>query len=882
MLKALFVALLSLASLCAAEIPSAAAQMSVGGGIFTPQTEYEGAAALGLALRRLGTTKRVLMIGAHPDDESTQIISALALGQGADVAYLSLTRGEGGQNGIGPELQEGLGLLRSEELLAARRLDGARQFFSRAYDFGYSKNADEAFRHWPRDSLLADVVGVIRAWRPDVVVSIFSGTPRDGHGQHQVAGIMAREGWAAAGDPDRFPEQIAQGLAPYAPPKLYQALWRDMSDVDFELSTGDWDPLLGRSFYQVAMASRSRHRSQDMGRPLTPGPQSSGFALIESRVAVPPRESSLFAGIDTTLAGRIGSTSSATPATLLGEYQREAMRLREQANLLEPRTLTAGLADALRDLRQVKASLADGGDAEAKEIRFRIVQEEEDLRDALALAAGLTLGAAADDERVVPGQAFELELSLWNGGGEAVKIRSLAPDLPAGWGAEPLDPLPSSLATGTLLTRRFRVQVPEGADPSEPFYLREVRTGDLYRWPNDPALAALPFEPPSIRAAAEVQVAGVDLSLDEEATFRALDKMQGEFRRPVRVVPAVSVLLDPPIGIVPLAASADQSVLHQPLRFTARLSAEAPEGVAGTLRLQLPDRWQAEPAAVPLRFGRPGEEQTAEFTVSPPAGVQPGKFLISAIFQTEAGAEYARGFELVDYPHTHPRALYRPSAATVNAFEVNVPQGLRVGYVEGAGDAIPDALRQLGIEPVLLDEAALAEGDLSPFDVILTGIRAYEVRPDLVARNDRLLGYVKDGGTLIVQYNKYEFPEGNFAPYTVSMARPHDRVTDESAPVRLLDPSHPILSMPNRISDQDWEGWVQERGLYFLNSWDPQFTPLLEMADPGEEPLRGALLVAPYGEGTYVYTGLSLFRQLPEGVPGAYRLLANLVALGAP
>ena len=439
--RALIIAALSLLALL---LPASrpAAQVGNGDGIFTPQTEYEGAAALGLALRRLGTTKRVLMIGAHPDDESTQIISALALGQGADVAYLSLTRGEGGQNGIGPELQEGLGLLRSEELLAARRLDGARQFFSRAYDFGYSKNADEAFRHWPRDSLLADVVGVIRAWRPDVVVSIFSGTPRDGHGQHQVAGIMAREGWAAAGDPNRFPEQIAQGLAPYAPPKLYQALWRDMSDVDFELPTGEWDPLLGRSFYQVAMASRSRHRSQDMGRPLTPGPQSSGFALIESRVAVPPRENSLFAGIDTTLAGRIGSASSATPATLLEEYQREAMSLREQANLLEPRALTAGLANALRELRQVKVSLADGTDAEAKELRFRIAQEEEDLRDALALAAGLTLDAAADDERVVPGQTFELELSLWNGGAETVEVRSLAPALPAGWGAEPLDPLP--------------------------------------------------------------------------------------------------------------------------------------------------------------------------------------------------------------------------------------------------------------------------------------------------------------------------------------------------------------------------------------------------------------------------------------------------------
>lgn len=293
------------------------------------------------------------------------------------------------------------------------------------------------------------------------------------------------------------------------------------------------------------------------------------------------------------------------------------------------------------------------------------------------------------------------------------------------------------------------------------------------------------------------------------------------------------------------------------------------------------NRCRSEPESLPLRFETAGAEWIAEFSVYPPAEPQSGRHTISAVFETDGGERFTRGYQLIDYPHTRPHPLYRPATAVVPAFEVNLPPELRVGYIMGAGDEVPEALRQLGITPDLLDEAALASGDLDAYDVIVTGIRAYEVRPDLVVHNRRLLEYVRRGGTLIVQYNKYEFPEGDFAPYPVTMTRPHDRVTDETAPVRLLDSSHPILSEPNRITDGDFEGWIQERGLYFLHTWDDRYTPLLEMADPGEEPLRSSLLIAPYGEGTYVYTGLAFFRQLPAGVPGAYRLFANLLALGA-
>jgi LmbE family N-acetylglucosaminyl deacetylase len=835
-----------------------------------PALEYEGAAALGLELRRLGTTKRVLMIGAHPDDESTQILSTLALGQGATVAYLALTRGEGGQNGIGPELQEGLGLLRTEELLAARRLDGARQYFTRAYDFGFSRNEEEAFSHWPREEILGDVVAAIRDFRPDIVLSVFSGTPADGHGQHQVAGTLAREGFEAAGDPARFPEQIAAGLHPFAPAKLYQALWGRNDDAGTRLETGELDPLLGSSYYQIAMASRSRHRSQDMGRPLTPGPQASALELTENRSGAADAAASLFGGIDTTLSARAAAAGAASDEgnelaralPLLRDYERTVLRLRDGFNPLALERTVSELAEALRILRAALATIPAGG------LRAAAASELGDAERALWSAARLELDALVDDETVVPGQPVTLTVTLWNGGRAPVAVRRLEPALPAGWTVEAAEPVPAELLPGALATRRFRVTVAGDAAPTRPYFLHEEREGDLYSWPAG-RMVGVPFEGPAVHVVAEVDVAGQTLESGAEGTFQEVDRRQGEFRRPVRVVPAVSVLVSPGIAVVPLGPGADRA----PLGFEVRLRSEAPRGMSGTLALH-------PPAAVPVRFTQPGETRSVEVRLTPPARLAEGEAMLGASFVAEGGGTYDEGFTLVDYPHIRPHALFDPARTRVRAFPVAVPSGLRVGYVEGAGDEAPQALRQLGVEVTPLDAAALAAGDFAGFDAILTGIRAYEVRPDLVAHNRRLLEYAERGGTVVVQYNKYEYTEPGIAPWPVEMARPHDRVTDETAGVRLLDPSHQALSWPNRITDADFAGWSQERGLYFLSEWGDRFTPLLEMADPGEEPTRGSLLVSDHGEGKYVYTGLAFFRQLPEGVPGAYRLLVNLLSLG--
>jgi len=792
-----------------------------------------GVAALAGALRQLGATKRILMIGAHPDDEYSDLVALFARGMGAQVAYLSLSRGEGGQNLIGPELGPELGVIRSEELLAARRIDGARQFFARAYDFGYSKNIDEALRLWPRDSLLRDVLDVVRRFRPQIIVSVFSGTPSDGHGQHQVAGVLARQAFEALRD------------SSWGPVKLYRSLYSDTASATLRLDAGALDPVRGVSYHQIAMAGRSQHRSQDMGQLERPGPAVARLAFIEwrERARGPGEGDGVFSGVDTLPAGQ------ARYAALIDSA-------RARLSPSHPEAIVPLLARARHELGG-----ADSG-------------QQALLDQTLAAAAGVALDGATDDGIVIPGERVQIEATVWNSGPGAVTLDGIDVAAPAGWKVERIDAATSPVAPGTVATRRFAVTVAPDASRSQPYFLRRPLLGALYDWSGVPAeWRGLPFEPGPLQLTVRLTVAGEPLALTREIVYRYRDQSIGEVRRPVFVTRPFDVAVTPDLVVWPVDGTA-----AGPRSFTVTVTNRTRGPATAQVVLIPPSGWAGAPAES-LSFQREDEAKSLTVGLAMPAGVRPGVYQVKAA--AVANRERSEGsLAIIDYPHIRPRGVTHASVAEVRAARIALPRLARVGYVRGASDRVPEALAAVGIPIELLGPDTLGRGDLPHYDAIVIGSRAYETEPALVAANGRLLDYARSGGLVIVQYQQYPFVSGSFAPYRLSIARPHDRVTDETAPVTALDPSHPALHVPNQIGPADWQGWVQERGLYFAHDWDSSYTALLETHDPGEPPLSGGLLVAALGKGTYVYTGLSFFRQLPAGVPGAYRLFANLLALG--
>ncbi|HZH80879.1 MAG TPA: PIG-L family deacetylase, partial [Gemmatimonadales bacterium] len=790
-----------------------------------------GVAALAGALKQLGATKRVLMIGAHPDDEYSDLVALFARGMGAQVAYLSLTRGEGGQDLIGSELGPELGIIRSEELLAARRIDGARQFFARAYDFGYSKSIDEALRFWARDSLLRDVLDVVRRFRPQVIVSVFSGTPKDGHGQHQVAGVLARQAFEALRD------------SSWGPVKLYRSLYFDTAAATLRLDAGMIDPVDGRSYHQIAMAGRSQHRSQDEGQLERPGSAVARLAFIEWKDRARTGDGNgLFSGVDTVVPGR-------------AHYAALIDSARAQLNPLHPGAVVPLLARAFHEL----------GDADSSQQAI--------LTQALLSAAGVAVDGFADDGIVVPGERVQVEASVWNAGDSAVGLGSIDIAAPDGWRVERLDAAATMLAPGAVLSRHFAVTVAPDAPRSQPYFLRRPLQGALYDWSGVPAeVRGLPFEQGPMQMTVRATVAGEHLVVTREVVYRYRDQSVGEVRRPIFVTRPFDVEITPDLVVWPVDGAA-----AGPRHFTVTVTNRTRGAAAAQVALTPPPGWGTVPPES-LSFQREDESKSLTVTLNLPSVVKPGAYQLRAA--ALAGRERSEGaLAIIDYPHIRPRGVTHASTAEVRVARLTLPALARVGYVRGASDRVPEALQAVGVPIELLGPDTLARGDLSRYDAIVIGSRAYETDPALVAANGRILDYGRGGGLVIVQYQQYPFVNGGFAPYRLSIARPHDRVTDETAAVTALDPKHPVFHVPNEIGADDWRGWVQERGLYFAHDWDTTYTPLLAMHDPGEAPLQGGLLVAPLGTGTYVYTGLSFFRQLPAGVPGAYRLFANLLAL---
>ena len=776
------------------------------------------------------------MIGAHPDDEDTDLLALLAQGDGVDAAYLSLSRGDGGQNVIGEDLGIALGLLRSRELQAARAVDGAHQFFTRAFDFGFTRSLPETMKFWPPDSVLKDVVRVIRRFKPQVIVSVFTGTPRDGHGQHQMAGVMSTRAWTAAGDPNAYPElQTQEGLAPWTPLKFYRSARWNPQGATLTLSTGGIDPRTGLTYHQIAMLSRSQNRTQAMGQLEPIGPSQTRLELEDSRTAGDPK-GGIFAGLppDTTWLARFA----------------------DSLRLAMP---TARLADAVPALAAALKRAAAGGVSEADRAL---------LARALAIAAGVELDATAQEERVVPGDTLQVALTVYDGGpvpAHLVTASAAGPALAAV--AAPGD---ADIAAGAKWTATLAEPVPDSTPLTTPYFLHKPLNGYLYDWSDaPPAVRGLPFGPPVLTATAVVEIAGVPVTLTREVTYHFRDQAVGEVRRPLDVVPAVDVKLDP--GHLVWSSTGRRT--HP---FTVTLTYNGHDAASGTVRL-VPDGWMAPPAQR-FQFTRNGESHTYTFTLTRPTSVKRADTEVRAVAQLAGGATYDQGVQLLDYPHIRPTPWVRTAESGIRVAPIALPAVTSVGYIRGAADRVPEALEQVGLPVTVLSDRQLATADLSRFDAIIIGSRAYETDSALMRHNDRLLAYVRRGGHLLVQYQQYQFINGHYAPYPLSIARPHDRVTDETAPVHVLKPNDPAFTTPNHIVAEDWKGWPQERGLYFAHTWDAHYTPLLEMHDAGMPPLEGGLLVARYGKGTYIYTGISFFRSLPDGVPGAFRLFLNLVA----
>lgn len=797
------------------------------------------------ALRRLLVTGSVLYVGAHPDDENTAMLAYLARGRGARTAYLSLTRGDGGQNLLGTEKGELLGVVRTQELLAARRVDGAQQFFTRAIDFGFTKSPDETFRFWGHDEVLADVVWVIRRFRPDVIIARFPTTGEGGHGQHTASAILASEAFDAAGDPARFPEQL-KSVEVWKPKRL---LWNVFNfggatpkDADKLLKTdvGAYDPLLGKSYTEIAAESRTMHKSQGQGTPERRGPSPNFFAHIKGE----PASKDIFDGVDMTW-HRINGGDA------VGQLLEEAARKYDAAN---PSTVLPTLVRAYALLSSMQTSKTPADPL--------VFEKRRELGEVIRACAGLWVEAVAAEPYVTPDAELKVTTTVLNRSDFPLKFEIV------GASSAGVDVRLEELKNNQPVTRETVRRVPSDANYSQPYWLREEPHASLFSV-SEPSLVGTPENAPPLSVPVSIAAGegGDRISFDAPVLYRWVDPVRGTLYRPVAVVPEVALSVEEKTLVFPD---------RQPKQVRVVVKNDTATETAGTLRLKLPAGWNASPAEVPVTLKAKGEEFRASFNVTPPQDAS----VASLAAEFDAGGKtFTRGFNEINYPHIPPQTLFPTAASKLVRVDLQ-RHGRTIGYVMGSGDEVPEALRQVGYDVTLLSDEDLESGDLSRFDALITGVRAYNTRAVLRRQQKRLNEYVERGGTLVVQYNTPDrtLEGAQFGPFPFRVTQ--ERVTDETAAINVLAPTEALMTAPNRITGEDFKGWVQERGLYFATDWDARYTPLFASHDPGEQDSKGSTLVARVGRGTYVFTALAFFRQLPAGVPGAYRLFVNMISAG--
>ncbi len=819
----------------------------------------QGALGLGRLLKRLNTTASAMMIGAHPDDEDTALLAYLARGENARTAYLSLTRGDGGQNIIGPELGEALGVIRTEELLQARKLDGAEQYFTRAYDYGFSKTLDEAKSKWDEKIVLCDAVRAIRSFRPMVVIAQFTGTPSDGHGQHQFSGYLAPIAVKAAADSTQCTD-----AGPVWSVKKFYIRHRGADVPTLRIDTGRYDPMLGRSYFEIAMEARSQHRTQEQGVLELKGPFFSTIDLPGAGKASP--ESSIFGSLDTSIRGiEIAGGESSTRFNELAEkVEKSATQALEQFDIREPAKILPILVEGFNAASE---AIANTRSLDTKAV---MEQKQGEFLSAIKQAAGIQLDVLSDTETVVPGAKLTVASRVFYPAGSPVSVNSVRIMTPKGWTVTNAEAAQQSQGQqfrreSPNFAANFNLSVAADAVPSQPYWLARPRQGDLFSWNNGPE-QTLPFQAPVATAEISLTAGGEDIVISQPVEYRYADDIRGELRRPLVVVPALSVSLDQSLLIVTRGPRQTQ----KNIAVTVTNNAVTP--VSGKIELALPNGWTAvgDPA---FRLDKKGESASIPFIVKVPANPLAGTFRINAS-AIIGGFAFGKTMRTIAYPHIQTRRMYNDAEAKANVIDLKTTAA-KIGYIAGSGDRVPEALKQMGYSVETIDERTLATGDLSKYDVIVVGIRAYQVRPDVVANNKRLMDFANAGGTLIVQYQLPGYTQQNLAPFP---AQQGPRVSDELAKVTIVDPTNPIFNSPNKITEKDFGGWVQERNLYNFSTMDAKYSGLLESHDANESENKGGLVVADVGKGKYIYCSYSLFRQLPAGVPGAYRLLANMLA----
>ncbi|CAN5802051.1 PIG-L family deacetylase [soil metagenome] len=797
------------------------------------------AADIQQALRKLSVLGSVLYMAAHPDDENTRLITYFANERLYNTAYLSLTRGDGGQNLIGPEIREELGVIRTQELLQARRTDGGKQFFSRANDFGFSKDAQETLQIWDKEQVLSDAVWVIRKFRPDVIITRFSPVPGGTHGHHTASAMLAVEAFTAAADKNRFPEQL-QYVEVWQPKRI---LWNTSyfffgSERQFDptgklaVDVGGYNPLLGKSYTEIAAESRSMHKSQGFG---SSGTRGSAVEYLEP-LQGPPAKKDPFEDIDVSWARVAGSKQVASLV----------QRALQQFRPADPAAVVPTLLQVHSALQKMPAS------------HWKAVKQQE-VEEVIQACLGLYLEATARDYAATPGQEVQLRLEAVNRSKVPVRLNRIQ------YGFARRDTLLNhTLAYNEPLNVSARLMLPADIAYTHPYWLRQEGTVGMFAV-EDQQLIGLPENPPAAQVQVTLQVNQTPLELTVPVVFKRTDPVEGEQYRPFEVTPPV---------LVNLAENVYMFADDQPKTLSVVVTA-GKNNVQGEVGPQMPAGWRSEPASHAFDLKQKGDEVRMAFMVYPPKTQSDGQVRVQA---KVGGKNYSLGQKSLPYTHIPNQTLFPEATARVVRLDLK-RRGETIGYIVGAGDEVPRSLEQIGYRVEVLRDDQIQPAYLKRFDAIVVGVRAYNTVDRLRIHQPKLLDYVQNGGTLIVQYNTSGgLVTPALGPYPLRLSR--DRVTVEEAPVTLLKPEHPVLNTPNKITGQDFEGWVQERGLYFPGEWSPEYQAILATNDPGEKPLEGGLLVAKYGKGHYIYTGYSWFRQLPAGVPGAYRLFTNMLSIG--